>query len=50
LRAAVDLAKLLAERKRYEDAKALLQPVFERFEQDANTADHKIAGQLLAIL
>jgi predicted ATPase len=47
LRAAVDLAKLLAERKRYEDAKALLQPVFERFEQDANTADHKIAGQLL---
>jgi predicted ATPase/DNA-binding winged helix-turn-helix (wHTH) protein len=50
LRTAVDLAKLLAEQKRYEDAKALLQPVFERFEQGSNTADHKIAGQLLAIL
>ena len=50
LRTAVDLAKLLAEQKRYEDAKALLQPVFERFEQDSNTTDYKIARQLLAIL
>jgi predicted ATPase/DNA-binding winged helix-turn-helix (wHTH) protein len=49
LRTAVDLAKLLAEQKRYVEAKALLQPVFERFEQDSNTADYKIAGQLLAI-
>ena len=50
LRTAVDLAKLLAEQKRYEDAKSLLQPIFERFEQGSNTADHKIAGRLLAIL
>ena len=48
LRTAVDLAKFLLEQKRDEEAKALLQPVFDRFEQGSDTADLKIASRLLA--
>jgi hypothetical protein len=44
------MGKFLTEQKRDEDAKALLQPVFERFEQGLDTAEHKIVGQLLAML
>ena len=50
LRTAVDLAKLLAEQKRNEKAKALLQPVSQRFEQGSDTADLRNANKLLAIL
>jgi predicted ATPase/DNA-binding winged helix-turn-helix (wHTH) protein len=48
LRTAVDLAKFLLEQKRDEDAKTLLQPVFDRFAQGSDTADLKIASRLLA--
>jgi predicted ATPase len=48
LRAATDLAKLFIKQRRKDDAKALLQPIFERFEEDSNTADLNIAGKLLA--
>jgi tetratricopeptide (TPR) repeat protein len=47
LRTSVDLAKLFAEQKRNEEARALLQPVFERFELGSDTADLKIARELL---
>jgi predicted ATPase len=47
LRTAVDLAKLLNKQKRNVDAKALLEPVFERFETESDTRDLKIARELL---
>ena len=48
LRTAVDLATLWTNQKRTESARALLQPVFETFEQDSNTEDLKAAKHLLA--
>jgi hypothetical protein len=50
LRAAIDLAKFLTDQKRDENAKALLQPILERFEKGYDTADLKFAGKLLAQL
>jgi predicted ATPase/DNA-binding winged helix-turn-helix (wHTH) protein len=50
LRTAIDLAKLFAEQERNEDARALLQPLFERFEQGSETSDLRIASKLLALL
>jgi predicted ATPase len=47
LRTAVDLAKLPAKRKRNGDARSLLQSVVERFEQGSETADLRIARELL---
>jgi predicted ATPase len=48
LRTAVDLGTLWADQKRTESAQALLQPVFETFEQDSSTEDLKAAKHLLA--
>jgi len=48
LRTAVELATLWTNQKRTERARALLQPVFETFEQDSNTEDLKAAKHLLA--
>ena len=42
--------QLLLEQKRNEEAKALLQPVFERFDKGFDTADLKIGRRLLATL
>jgi predicted ATPase/DNA-binding winged helix-turn-helix (wHTH) protein len=50
LRTAVDLAKLWVAQERSEDARALLQPVFEQFTEGPDTADLKAAGRLLATL
>lgn len=50
LRTAIDLAALLSEQKRDEEAKALLRPVFERFDKGFDTADLKIGRRLLATL
>jgi predicted ATPase len=50
LRTTIDLAKLLIKQKRNEDARPLLQPVFERFESGSETVDLKIASELLAVL
>jgi predicted ATPase/DNA-binding winged helix-turn-helix (wHTH) protein len=50
LRAAVDLAKLLDAQGRSERAHALLQPVFEQFTENLNTADLKAAERLLSTL
>jgi predicted ATPase len=47
LRAAVDLAKLMAAQGRQENARALLRPVFEAFVEGSDTADLKAAEQLL---
>jgi tetratricopeptide (TPR) repeat protein len=47
LRTAIDLAKLLTNQKRSAEAEALLQPVLGRFEQGWDTADQKIARELL---
>jgi len=49
LRTTIDLAKLLTEQRRNEDARALLQSVFEQFEQGSDTADLTVARGLLAI-
>jgi predicted ATPase/DNA-binding winged helix-turn-helix (wHTH) protein len=48
LRTAVDLATLWADQKRAESARALLQPVFQTFEQGSNTEDLKATKHLLA--
>jgi predicted ATPase len=48
LRTAVDLAKLWVAQGRFEDARALLQPVFEQFTERPDTADLKAAERLLA--
>jgi predicted ATPase len=50
LRAAVDLAALLAARGRRESARTLLQPVFEQFVEGFDTADLKAAERLLETL
>jgi predicted ATPase/DNA-binding winged helix-turn-helix (wHTH) protein len=50
LRAAIDLAALWAARGRRENARALLQPVFEQFVEGSDTADVKAAEELLATL
>jgi predicted ATPase len=50
LRTATDLAALWASQGRADDAKALLQPVFEQFTEGSDTADVKAAEYLLAKL
>ncbi len=50
LRTAIDLATLLADQGRPERARALLQPVFEQFDEGSDTADLKAAERLLATL
>ncbi|RUU14488.1 transcriptional regulator [Mesorhizobium sp. USDA-HM6] len=50
LRAAADLATLLAARSQHESARALLQPLFEHFVEGLDTADLKSAARLLATL
>ena len=50
LRAATDLATLLAGQGRPEAASGLLQPIFERFVEGLETADLKAASRLLASL
>jgi tetratricopeptide (TPR) repeat protein len=50
LRTAIDLATLLANRGQRKDARALLRPVFEWFEEGWDTADLKAADHLLASL
>lgn len=50
LRAAMDLATFLAARSQYESARALLQPLFERFAEGFDTADLKSAARLVATL
>jgi predicted ATPase/DNA-binding winged helix-turn-helix (wHTH) protein len=50
LRAAIDLAKLLADRGEIDGAHELLRPVFEHFVEGLGTADLKAAENLLATL
>jgi predicted ATPase len=50
LRTAVDLATLWAGRQKTESARALLQPLFDTFEDGPNSADLKEAERLLASL
>ncbi len=50
LRAATDLASLWSSRGRANDAKALLQPVFEQFTEGFETPDVKAAQTILAML
>jgi predicted ATPase len=50
LRTATDLAALWVGRGRSADARALLQPIFEKFTEGAETADVKAAEGLLATL
>jgi tetratricopeptide (TPR) repeat protein len=50
LRTAIDLAKFLNEKKQNEDARTLLQRVFDQFERGADTSDLTTASKLLAIL
>src|SRR5271165_2528396 len=50
LRAATDLATLLATRGRTESARTLLQPVFDQFAEGFDTADLKSAARLLETL
>jgi len=47
LRAATSLARLLRDQGRPTDAKALLQPVYDRFTEGFETADLKVANALL---
>jgi predicted ATPase len=47
---ATDLARLLSAQGRGQDARALLQPVFEQFTEGSDTADLKAAERLLATL
>nr|WP_275944982.1 hypothetical protein [Bradyrhizobium sp. dw_411] len=49
LRAATNLAELMSAQGRREDARSLLEPLFERFE-GRDTADLKAAERLLATL
>lgn len=46
LRAAIDLARLLAERGRRQDGKLLLQSALEGFAEGAETADIRVANEL----
>jgi hypothetical protein len=50
LRAATSLAQLLRDQGRSADAKALLQPVYDRFTEGFDTADLKAADALLVSL
>ena len=50
LRTATDLATMWAGQGRSENARSLLQPVFEQFVEGSNTADVKAAERLLARL
>ena len=50
LRTATDLAKLWASQGRADDARALLQPVFEQFVEGLDTLDLKNAERLLKSL
>jgi predicted ATPase len=50
LRTAVDLAQLWAGQGRAGDARALLQPVFERFSEGTGTSDLQSAARLLGSL
>jgi len=50
LRAATDLAKLLADGGKRHDAHSLLRPIFDSFTEGQGTADMKAAKQLLASL
>lgn len=50
LRTATDLAKLWTDAGRSRDARELLQPVFEQFDEGLDTADVKAAERLLATL
>lgn len=50
LRAATDLATLLNARGDFEDARALLQPLYDQFTEGRDTADLKAAERLLATL
>lgn len=50
LRAATDLASLLASEGRRSEAAALLRPVFDRFTEGAETADLQAAARLQATL
>lgn len=50
LRAAVDLAALLARQRRRKSARTLLRLVFEQFVEGLETSDLKAAERLLAIL
>jgi predicted ATPase len=50
LRTAIDLARLRIEQNRHEDARVFLQPLVKRFEKVSDTADLKIARQMLANL
>lgn len=50
LRTAIDLAELLAERRRGEEAGLLLRPVLDRFVEGSDTADIRAARQLLEAL
>jgi hypothetical protein len=50
LRAAIDLAKLLAGREEMVVAHELLRPVFEHFVEGPDTTDLKAAERLLATL
>ena len=50
LRTAIDLARLMAAQGRREDARALLQPVYDQFYEGLNTVDLKSAARLLATL
>jgi predicted ATPase len=49
LRSAVDLAALLAAGGEFENANALLRPIFEQFVEGLDTADLKSAARLLAV-
>ena len=48
LRSAIDLAKRLAARGRPEQARSLLQPVFDQFADGSTSADLRIAANLLS--
>lgn len=50
LRAAIDLTRLMEAQGRREDARALLQPVYDQFDEGLDTADLKSAARLLATL
>jgi len=50
LRAATDLAELLAGRGRFAEVAALLRPVLDRFAPGTDTADLRAAGRLLTAL
>ena len=50
LRTAVDLAALWAAQGQRQRARALLQPIFEQFGEDLDTADLKTAHHLLNAL